>query len=150
MRRSKERGFSSWKMAWIAAALVAAGSLLVAASDNPPERIPSYVAWTPETIAAASVGDAFRGMLLAKRCEHCHGPEGFSAVGMTPNLAGMNRLAVWKELQDFRSHKRKSRAMRRDCGITFVARCGGCGRLLCEGAGVRGLAGQSKFSAAEA
>ena len=111
MRRSKERGFSSWKMAWIAAALVAAGSLLVAASDNPPERIPSYVAWTPETIAAASAGDAFRGMLLAKRCEHCHGPEGFSAVGMTPNLAGMNRLAVWKELQDFRSHKRKSRVM---------------------------------------
>ncbi len=111
MRRSKERGFSSWKMAWIAAALVAAGSLLVAASDNPPERIPSYVAWTPETIAAASAGDAFRGMLLAKRCEHCHGPEGFSAVGMTPNLAGVDRLAVWKELQDFRSHKRKSRVM---------------------------------------
>ena len=32
-------------------------------------------------------------------------------MGMTPNLAGMNRLAVWKELQDFRSHKRKSRVM---------------------------------------
>jgi len=98
-------------MVWIAAALFAAGTLLVVASDNPRERIPSYVSWTPETIAAASAGDAFRGMLLARRCEHCHGAEGFSAVGATPNLAGMNRLAVWKELQDFRSLKRQSRVM---------------------------------------
>jgi cytochrome c553 len=93
------------------AVILAAGSLLVVASDNGRERIPSYVTWTPETIAAVSVGDEFRGMLLAKRCEHCHGAEGFSAVGTTPNLAGMDRLAVWKELEDFRSHKRRSRAM---------------------------------------
>ena len=106
-------------MMWIAAAVVAAGSLLVAASDNPPERIPSYVAWTPETIAAASAGDAFRGMLLARHCEHCHGAEGFSAVGMTPNLAGVDRLAVWKELEDFRSHKRKSRTDGRRLQVRF-------------------------------
>ena len=111
MRRNKGWGSRCWRMAWIAAALVAAGSLLVVASDSPPEQIPSYVAWTPETLAAASAGNAFRGMLLARRCEHCHGAEGFSAVGITPNLAGMNGLAVWKELQDFRSHKRKSRVM---------------------------------------
>ena len=67
--------------------------------------------WTPETIAAASRGDAFRGMLLAKRCDHCHGAEGFSAVASTPNLAGMDKLAIWKQLEDFRSHKRLSRAM---------------------------------------
>jgi cytochrome c553 len=81
------------------------------AHDNPPERIPSYITWSPETIAAASHGDAFRGMLLAKRCEHCHGAEGFSAAASTPNLAGMNRLATWKQLEDFRSHKRMSRVM---------------------------------------
>jgi cytochrome c553 len=76
-----------------------------------PDRIPSYVAFTPETIAAASSGSAFRGMLLARRCEHCHGAEGFSPVGSTPNLAGMNNLAIWKQLEDFRDRKRQSRPM---------------------------------------
>jgi cytochrome c553 len=95
----------------MAVAVVLAGSMLLAAGDSAPERVPSLVSWTSETIAAASAGDAFRGMLLAKRCEHCHGAEGFSAEGSTPNLAGMDRLSIWKELEDFRSHKRMSRAM---------------------------------------
>ncbi|MFZ0817385.1 MAG: hypothetical protein WAM78_17815 [Candidatus Sulfotelmatobacter sp.] len=81
------------------------------ARDNPADGIPSYITWTPETIAAASRGDAFRGMLLARRCDHCHGAEGFSAEASTPNLASLDRLAVWKQLQDFRSYKRSSRAM---------------------------------------
>jgi cytochrome c553 len=62
-------------------------------------------------IAAASGGDAFRGMLLAKRCDHCHGAEGFSPLASTPNLAGMDKLAIWKQLEDFRTHKRLSHAM---------------------------------------
>jgi cytochrome c553 len=90
---------------------LAASVLLLQAGDNPPDRIPSYVAWTPETIAAASAGDAFRGLLLAKRCGHCHGDEGFSARASTPNLAGMNKLAIWKQLEDFRTQKRLSHAM---------------------------------------
>ncbi|MGA8616948.1 MAG: hypothetical protein WB660_00295 [Candidatus Sulfotelmatobacter sp.] len=90
---------------------VAATSILLRAGDDTLDRIPSYVAWTPETIAAASGGDAFRGLLLAKRCDHCHGAEGFSSVGSTPNLAGMNKLAIWKQLVDFQSHKRTSRVM---------------------------------------
>jgi cytochrome c553 len=88
-----------------------ASSLNLQARDNPPDRIPSYVAWTPETIAAASGGDAFRGMLLAKRCDHCHGAEGFSPIASTPNLAGMDKLATWKQLEDFRTRKRLSRVM---------------------------------------
>lgn len=88
-----------------------AGSLFVLAGDSALEGIPSNVSWTAETIAAASEGDAFRGMLLGKRCEHCHGAEGFSGTGSTPNLAGSNKLATWKQLEDFRSHKRASRAM---------------------------------------
>jgi len=90
---------------------IAMTSLLLMARDGTPDQIPSYVAWTPETIAAASSGDAFRGMLLAKRCDHCHGAEGFSPVASTPNLAGIDRLAIWKQLQDFRAHKRMSRVM---------------------------------------
>jgi cytochrome c553 len=93
------------------AGIVVVGSLLLLANDNSPVRIPSYVAWTPETIAAASRGDAFRGMLLARRCDHCHGAEGFSAEAYIPNLVGIDKLAIWKQLEDFRSHKRQSRAM---------------------------------------
>lgn len=110
MRRNNWR--SSGGRLWIlATAVMVAGSLMLVASDGASERIPSYVTWTEDTITAASSGDAFRGMLLVKRCEHCHGAEGFSAKGETPNLAGMDRLAIWKELQDFRNHKRSSRAM---------------------------------------
>jgi cytochrome c553 len=88
-----------------------ASALLLQAGDNPRDRIPSYVEWTPETIATASAGDAFRGLLLAKRCGHCHGDEGFSARASTPNLAGMDKLAIWKQLEDFRTQKRLSHAM---------------------------------------
>lgn len=121
MRRNKRVSYGrrsfSWRLkAAILLALtlllgVAGSSILLRAGDDPPQQIPSYVSWTPKTIAAASGGDAFRGMLLAKRCEHCHGIEGFSSVGYTPNLAGMNNLALWKQLQDFRSHKRMSKVM---------------------------------------
>ncbi len=90
---------------------LAASALLLQARENTPDHIPSYVAWTPETIAAASSGDAFQGMLLAKRCDHCHGAEGFSPVASTPNLAGIDKLAIWKQLEDFRTHKRLSHAM---------------------------------------
>jgi len=92
-------------------AATAASALLLQARGTAPPRIPSYVEWTPDTVAASSRGDAFRGMLLARRCDHCHGAEGFSAVGYTPNLAGIDRLAIWKQLEDFRSYKRLSREM---------------------------------------
>jgi cytochrome c553 len=75
------------------------------------DRIPSYVEWSAGTIASASSGDAFRGSLLARKCAHCHGDEGFSPVASTPNLVAMDKLSVWKQLQDFRSGKRGSRVM---------------------------------------
>jgi cytochrome c553 len=90
---------------------LAASALLLQARDNPPDHIPSFVAWTPETKIAASSGDAFRGLLLAKRCDHCHGSEGFSDRASTPNLAGLDKLAIWKQLEDFRTHKRLSHTM---------------------------------------
>jgi cytochrome c553 len=86
-------------------------ALLSSGSENAPVRVPSNVAWTPANIKLASGGDAFRGSLLARRCGHCHGTEGFSAEPPVPNLAGMDRLSVWKELDDFRSGKRTSPVM---------------------------------------
>ena len=72
---------------------------------------PSNVAWTPESIDAAHSGDVVRGMVLARRCEKCHGEEGFSDEGLVPNLASMDRLAFWKEMEDFRSGHRTSPLM---------------------------------------
>ncbi len=102
---------SAISLALIVLVALAASALLLQAGDNPPDHIPSYVAWTPETKIAASSGDAFRGLLLARRCEHCHGSEGFSDRPTTPNLAGIDKLAIWKQLEDFRTHKRLSHAM---------------------------------------
>lgn len=89
------------------------GAALVMGSDaaEPPARIPSNVAWTAETIAMASSGDAFRGSLIGRRCDRCHGREGFSSSAAVPNLASMDRLVIWKQLDDFRSGKRSSRVM---------------------------------------
>ena len=111
MRRNRQS--LSWQrsFAYVSALVLALGSFVLRASDTAPEHVPSFVAWTSDNISAASSGDAFRGSLLAKRCEHCHGGEGFSQMASTPNLAGMNRLAIWKQLQDFRAHKRRSRVM---------------------------------------
>ena len=80
-------------------------------NSEPAVHIPSNVAWTEETLTMVSSGDAFRGLLLARRCNHCHGEEGFSSVPAFPNLAGQDRLSFWKQMQDFRSGKRASPLM---------------------------------------
>jgi len=80
-------------------------------SSEPPIRVPSNVAWTEEALTIISNGDAFRGLLMARRCNHCHGEEGFSSVPVFPNLAGEDRLSFWKQMQDFRSGKRTSPVM---------------------------------------
>jgi cytochrome c553 len=80
-------------------------------ATEPPVRVPTDVAWTSETLAVISKGDAFRGLLLARRCSHCHGEEGFSAVATIPNLAGIDRSSFWKQMEDFKSGKRVSAIM---------------------------------------
>jgi cytochrome c553 len=80
-------------------------------NSEPPVRIPSNVAWTHRTLELVSRGDAFRGLILARRCSHCHGEEGFSASPDFPNMAGADRLSFWKQMEDFRSGKRASAVM---------------------------------------
>lgn len=77
----------------------------------PKVQTPSNVVWNETTIAMASGGEPLRGLLIAKRCDHCHGSEGFSSNPATPNLASMDRLTIWKQLEDFRSGKRPSPVM---------------------------------------
>jgi cytochrome c553 len=95
----------------LATTLLLSDSSALKENAEPPVRIPSNVAWTGETLATISKGDAFRGLLLARRCNHCHGEEGFSAVPGFPNLAGEDRLSFWKQMQDFRFGKRTSPVM---------------------------------------
>jgi len=91
--------------------LLASANLMRSDAPEPPVRIPSNVAWTAETIAKAYSGNALRGLLVARRCDRCHGREGFSSNPRVPNLANMDRLVVWKQLDDFRSGKRSSDVM---------------------------------------
>lgn len=79
--------------------------------NEPSPRVPTDVAWTSQTLATISHGDAFRGLLLARRCSHCHGQEGFSAAPAIPNLAGIDKLSFWKQMEDFKSGKRVSAVM---------------------------------------
>jgi cytochrome c553 len=79
--------------------------------EAPKVQTPSNVAWTEDTVTEANHGDVVRGMVLARRCEKCHGEEGFSDTGEVPNLASMDKLAFWKQLEDFRTSKRRSPIM---------------------------------------
>jgi cytochrome c553 len=95
----------------LAAPLLSAALLQQSGSPEIPARVPSNIVWNEQTIASAKAGNAIRGLVLARRCERCHGAEGFSPDASTPNLAGMDRLSLWKELNDFRDGKRQSRFM---------------------------------------
>lgn len=101
--------------------LLVSGAYFLQSSAQPPTRIPSYVAWTKETIAAATAGNPVRGLVIARRCERCHGREGFSSEPHTPNLAGMDKLTLWKQLNDFRSGKRSSFIMGREASALAIA-----------------------------
>jgi cytochrome c553 len=97
-----------------------------------------------------SRGDAFRGLLLARRCNHCHGEEGFSSVPSFPNLAGEDRLSFWKQMQDFRSGKRTSPVMQSIAEGFSGARRGRFGGLLRDAADGERSARQPSVSAGHA
>ena len=77
-----------------------AGSGKVSSSD---------VIMVPKMISAD--GDTIgRGATLALRCTMCHGARGMSEAN-TPNLAGQNPEAIYKQLRDFQSRHRGSEIM---------------------------------------
>ena len=55
----------------------------------------------------APVGDPIRGERIAFSCARCHGEAGMSATAWIPSLAGMNQNAIYKQLDDYRSHRRR-------------------------------------------
>jgi len=76
-----------------------------------PESIPTYVVWDEATIHQALGGDAVRGEFIAINCTACHGEKGMTEQKWIPNLAGINRIVLYKQLADFRSETRLSGPM---------------------------------------
>jgi cytochrome c553 len=78
---------------------------------QPPLKVPTYIAWTETTIRQAANGDPKRGQVIAQDCAACHGEKGLSTQSGIPSLAGLDRLVLYKQLEDFRSGTRLSTLM---------------------------------------
>jgi cytochrome c553 len=73
---------------------------------QPPQRTPTRIAWTQDTLARIASGKEQHGAFVALSCAACHGQGGVSTSALFPILAGMNAAAIYKQLDDFRSGKR--------------------------------------------
>jgi len=64
-------------------------------------------------VAASNIyaGDAAIGKVKSSACSGCHGLNGVSAMGMTPNLAGQKQPYLVKAIKDYRDGKRKDAMM---------------------------------------
>ena len=92
-------------------ALGLTGDSRPATAPQPPLQTPTRIAWTPETLAHIASGSEQRGESVARVCSACHGADGVSASSLYPNLAGMNSVVIYKQLDDYRSGKRVSPVM---------------------------------------
>jgi len=75
-------------------------------SAQPPLRIPTNVAWTQATLDQIGAGNAERGAHVALNCTACHGAAAANPGHLIPTLDGMDAVAVFKQLSDYRSGKR--------------------------------------------
>ena len=82
-----------------------------ASEPQPPQRTPTRIAWTRETLARIASGNEKHGAIVALTCAGCHGQLGVSTIDLFPTLAGMNSAVVYKQLDDYRSSKRLWGAM---------------------------------------
>ena len=103
-----ERFSSLWDAICSAAGLVysSPANQPVVQADYPMTR----VVVTPQMLSGASAESIGRGATLALRCTMCHGARGMSLAN-TPNLAGQDPIAIYKQLVDFQTGARKSAIM---------------------------------------
>lgn len=83
---------------------------LVSSQQRAP-RIPTHIVWNESTIHQALSGDTKRGEFIAVNCVVCHGEKGMASQNLIPNLAGFDRLVLYKQLEDFRTETRLSGPM---------------------------------------
>jgi cytochrome c553 len=55
----------------------------------------------------APFGDPNQGEKIALSCSRCHGDRGISRTPWIPNLAGLSQRAIYKQLDDYRSLRRR-------------------------------------------
>ncbi len=98
----------SWDKICTAAGLVRPSTL--ASPVIKPDFQNSAVIVTPQMLGPVDTVSIGRGATLALRCTMCHGARGLSEAD-SPNLAGQYGIAVYKQLQDFKSGARTSAVM---------------------------------------
>ena len=109
--RAQQDGVALGPWAAICRGLGLTSDSAAAAEPRPPLRVPSRIAWTPETLAKIASGNVARGQFVALNCTVCHGAEGMSRSSLYPSLAGMEAAAIFKQLDDFRTGHRSSGVM---------------------------------------
>jgi len=73
---------------------------------GPSPIISSELAWSDEVLKQIRSGDVRRGAAISVNCVSCHGPQGMSTADYIPNLAGLPREVIYKQLTDYRTGKR--------------------------------------------
>jgi cytochrome c553 len=108
LQQSGERFAGFWYTICSAAGLIRVPPVheQVVQADYPTTRVEVI----PRMLRNASAESIGRGATLALRCTMCHGARGVSPAD-TPNLAGQYAVAIYKELQDFKSGARASAVM---------------------------------------
>ncbi len=64
-----------------------------------------------ETVVKSDTGNADKGKVLSASCIGCHGTDGNSPTNAFPKIAGQHKTYLFKQLQDFKSSKRKNTIM---------------------------------------
>ncbi|HUA56001.1 MAG TPA: c-type cytochrome [Candidatus Sulfotelmatobacter sp.] len=103
-----ERFRSAWDAICSAAGLLhqPSSSEQIVTAGYPMTRVEVF----PQMFAGADAVSIGRGATLALRCTMCHGARGLSDA-KSPNLAGQYRIAIYKQLADFKSGARASAVM---------------------------------------
>lgn len=74
--------------------------------------IAALLMMSPAVYAANLKGDPSKGKVIAEQvCAACHGADGNSAASANPSLAGQHPDYIIKQLQEFKSQKRKNAIM---------------------------------------
>jgi cytochrome c553 len=103
-----ERFRGIWDAICSAAGLVrnAPSAAQIVRADYPTTRVEII----PQMLEGASAVSIGRGATLALRCTMCHGARGMSQAD-SPNLAGQSPVAIYKQLNDFKTDARTSAVM---------------------------------------
>jgi cytochrome c553 len=108
LQQQGERFRGVWDAICSAAGLVSSAPSAdqIVRADYPTTRIEVI----PQMLSGATAESIGRGATLGLRCTMCHGARGLSQAD-SPNLAGQSPVAIYKQLNDFKTGARASAIM---------------------------------------